>query len=406
VQRYNNSTLESKKTLNSNPVAGKKCACGCELGNSASYSAKSKKQKVKKAELSDAELATLKYDYKKHKVELKKRIGKKVLRVSYCGTRTIAKDSKYINAVRGESGSIYYQNMQHCGSVWFCPDCAYKLMKARADELYNQLKFYKADNKKIMFVTFTEQHHNGDRLAELHKILLDAFNFANTHRKWQDIKKRLPIEYLRALEVLYGVNGWHPHLHCVFIGDPEIVNDIKVFTDLYKEYLAGKGLLINEHTVDVEQWNGKLEDLEKYMFKDMLEHELTSGGLKKSGHGKTFYELIDEGTNEAAIDEYIQVMKGKRQYHHSKGFFKDVRVKDDVAILKDDTIAEVLFRIPKYTYADINSKGIALHLLNEYEYGGIPRAIRLLELYDCDTTFFDDTGAEPVPEPPISNMNL
>ena len=80
-------------------------------------------------------------------------------------------------------------------------------------------------------------------------------------------------------------------------------------------------------------------------------------------------------------------MKGKRQFHHSENFFTDVAVREDEEIIKEDVPAKLLFKIPRDIYEDINSKGISLHFLNEYEYGGLERAITFLELYDCDTSF-------------------
>jgi len=341
----------------------------------------------KGTQLTEKEIQKLKHNFKKLKVERKKLIGKKVPRVSYCGTRLISKNSYLIEAVQGESGGIYYKGMQRCGSVWFCPDCMYKLMKARAEELYSQLKAYKEQGKIVLFTTFTLQHKYNDSLEILHKTLLDAFNFANTHRSWIKAKKLVPVEYLRTLEVLFGSNGWHSHLHSVFIGGSEIIEAINIFINLYKQYLTKQGLLVNEHTVTIEKWNGKLDDMTEYMFKGMLEEELTGGGLKKSGKGKTFFELIDEGGHEQQIDEYIKVMKGKRQYHHSRGFFKDVRIKTDEDIIKEEQVEKVLFVMSRKQYSEIHYKGIAMHLLNEYEYGGVTRATKLLELYDCETDF-------------------
>ena len=357
------------------------------LGNITSYSPPTEYQQVK---LSESDILNLKHDYKKENIQRKKKIGRKVPRVGYCGIRPIRSDAKFIDAVQGETGGIYYRGMQRCGSVWFCPDCMYKLMKGRADELYSQLKAYKEAGKDVLFLTFTLQHHKGDPLQDLHSKLLQAFNFANKHKSWIKAKKLVPVEYLRTLEVLFGVNGWHPHLHCVFIGDPEIVNIIDIFVSLFKKELSKQGLLVNDHTVTIDRWNGKLDDMKDYIFKGMIEQELTSGSLKKTGSGKTFFELIDEG-NEPAVDEYIKVMKGKRQYHHSRGFFKDVRVRSDEEIIKDDRIEKVLFTIPIEIYHDIIKKGIALHLLNEYQYNGKDQAVKLLELYDCDAGFMDSS---------------
>jgi hypothetical protein len=352
------------------------------LGNITTYSAKPVRQQVT---LTPVQIELLKYAYRKANIERKKKIGKLVKRVSYCGTRTIRKDQKQIEAVEGEKGGIYYAGMQRCGLVWFCPDCMYKLMKARAEELYNQLQAFKKAGLFTFFVTFTIQHKMGDSLADLHKTLLDAFNFANTHRLWVKAKKNMPVEYLRALEVLFGVNGWHPHLHCVFVGDKGFLEALNIFITLYKQRLLERGLLVNEHTVVVKPWNGDLEEMTDYLFKDMLEQEITGGNVKKSGNGKTFFQLIDE--DDIAVHEYINVMKGKHQYHHSRGFFKDVRVKTDEEIIKDDKVLKVLFTIPVKVYADMVLKGIALHLLNEYRHGGTDRAVKLLELYDCDTGF-------------------
>lgn len=356
------------------------------LGNITSYSARPVSQQVKCKFIKPEKF---KYDFKKKKAERKKKVGRFYPRAGYCGVRPISKDVENIEAVQGEKGGIYYRGMQRCGSVWFCQDCMYKLMKGRSDELYSQLKIYKDAGKIVLFVTFTLQHKVGDPLQDLHDKLLQSFNFANSHKSWQKIKKQMPVEFLRTLEVLHGVNGWHPHLHCVFIGDPEMVNNMNVFLNLYKKELIKNGLLVNNHTVVTEKWNGKLEDMKDYMFKGLLEQEIF-GSIKKAGKGNTFFDLVDNGEN-TLVMEYVKVMKGKRQYHHSRGFFKDVRVKKDEEILKDDKVKTILFTIPMNVYVDMVAKGISLHLLNEYEYGGRPRAVKLLELYDVDARFFDSS---------------
>lgn len=360
------------------------------LGKVTSYYAKSAKKPINKGNKpTESELSKLKYDYKKVNVQRKKKIGKKIDRVAGCGVRLIDKNRDYINVVQGDKGGIYYSGMQRCGCVWFCPDCMYKMMKSRASELYDQLKVYNGQGKTVLFVTFTVQHKYNDKLKDLHETLLGAFKFANSHRKWVEAKKNVPVEYLRALEVLKGSNGWHPHLHSVFIGSAEVVDSINIFKGLYEQYLVKKGLLVNEHTVGIDKWNGKLDSLKDYVFKGMIEHEITGGNLRKSGKGKNFFELIDDD-NKPAIAEYIKVMKGKRQYHRSKNFFKDVDVKSDEDVLKDDVTAIIFYQIPKPVFEDMRGKGIALHFLNEYAYGGQERAMKLMDLYDCDTGFMGD----------------
>jgi len=385
------STNNELSTLNHDKLTVAEERKNVPLGNTTNNFATAVSQRVKKPELTEAELSTLKYDFKKHKIELKKRIGEFVPRVGHCGSRRISKNAQNVQIVKGEKGNVYYAGMQRCGSVHLCPDCMYKLMKTRSEELYDQLKVYREQDKTVLFITFTLQHNIGDRLKDLHKTLLDAFTYANSHRSWIEAKKTVPVEFLRVLEVLYGVNGWHPHLHCLFVGDPQIEETIKIFIDLYRTRLKSNGLICNEHTVVIEKWNGTLDKAKDYLFKGKLEEELTGGGLKKTGKGKTFFDLIEEN-NVPVIKEYIEAIKGKRQYHHSKGFFSDVRVRTDEEIIKDDKVSEVLFEIPIKIYSEIHYKGISLHLLNEYVYGGIPRMTKLLELYDIDTSFMTSPG--------------
>lgn len=360
------------------------------LGNITSYYATINEPRTTKGKKpTEAELNKLKYDYKKLNIERKKKIGKKVDRVAGCGIRLIDKNREYINAVKGEKGGIYYSGVQRCGCVWFCPDCMYKLMKSRATDLYDQLKIYKEESKTILFLTFTLQHKHTDRLTDLRNTLQDAFSYANGHRQWIEAKKNVPVEYLRALEVLMGSNGWHPHYHSIFVGSPGMIESINIFKNLYEKFLLRKGLVVNEHTIVIDKWNGKMDSLTDYVFKGMIEEEITGGNLRKSGKGKNFFELIDEG-NDRAASEYVKAMKGKRQYHHSKNFFSNVTVKTDEEILTDDVTAVILYQIHRTVYADMRKKGIALHFLNEFIYGGEERARRLMELYDCDTDFMGD----------------
>ena len=393
IDKFTKNSIQSTKTdIGNLKLSVSSTQLTSPLGNITNNFATPIKSGVSPASVSQKnDVERLKYDFRKKKIERKKKVGQFVKRVSYCGCRTINKDSKFVNAVKGEKGGIFYQNMQRCGSVWFCPDCMYKLMKERALELSKQLSIYNKDNKTVLFVTFTIQHNNSDSLEKLHNHLLSAFTFANSHRSWKSIQKSVPSEYLRALEVLKGSNGWHPHLHCLFVGNEKIEQSINVFTELYKKKLKQLGYLTNEHTVDIDKWNGKIGDMEEYLFKGLLEKEITGGNLTKKGSGKTFFELIDNQVeNEKSIKEYIKVMKGKRQYHKSKGFFTDIKQKTDEEILIDDKVDEILFTIPINIYADMVKKGIELHVLNEYSYGGKKRVIRFLELYDVETNFLEN----------------
>lgn len=348
------------------------------LGNNTSYSANLTTKGIQPEKIKEKKLKKLKYTYVRDKANLKLKIAGLSKRVGFCGSIPIDSKKPYIQMVKGEKGGTYYAGMQRCGSVWFCQDCMYKIMKARANEIYNQLLAYKNRNQKVIFVTFTIQHNKGERLNKVKKRLLDAFDFANSSREYQSLKKKNKIEFLRVLEVLHGPNGWHPHLHCVFTGS-DILNDIQVFKDLYEKKLKKLGLLVNGYTTQIDVWNENIQGMSDYLFKGMLEYELVGGNLKKSKSGLlNFFDLVRKDDIEEYI-EFFKSMKGSRQYHSSRKFFADVRQKKDEDILKDDKIEDILFVIPRRIFSDIRASGIAAHLINEYNYFGDLGMIRLLK---------------------------
>ena len=377
-QTYNIKTGIQQKETN-NPV-------NFPLGNITSYSATLDTRAFQEININEIKLIS-----KRDSIKVKKVIGKYNKRVNRCGrVRIMRTDTSPVLVIKGEKGSYYYNAMQRCGLIWLCPDCNYKITKARAVELYEQLIIYKNRGCNVYFVTFTLQHKSNDELNKLIDLLQKIFNASMTNRQLKKIRE--DIEYLRTLEITHGSNGFHPHYHCLFVGSKDTLKYINMLVDLFKSELNKNGLQTNEHTCIIELWNGNIDKMKDYLFKGLLERELTSGGLKKGRKGsKTFFELVmDENTPSGVIQEYITATKGKRQYHHSKGFFKDVRVKTDEEILKDDKASEVVCLIPYEIYQEMDYKEITLEFIPELQYKGIQGARDLLTLYDIDDSFLDD----------------
>ncbi len=371
-------------------TAAKTIAISGDLGNYTSYGATPVKSTISE------NVSKLKYDTKHRNIELKKRIGKKVDRVAGCGVRRISKiDKSSVDVVRGKSGNVYYSGMQRCGSVWLCPDCSYKIAKVRAEETYRQLMVYHEQNRQVYFVSFTLQHNVSQSLEYLWSHLSGGWSYARKHRKYNNLE--IPVEYVRTYETMYGESGHHPHIHALFVGDSGTLDKIKLFAELYKKYLSKNGFYINEHTVQIDAWNGKSDTMSDYLFKGMIEHEMTAGSLKRAKNakgGKSFFELVsDDNTRADIIDEYISVTKGKKQFQSSSGFFKDIKTETDEEILHDDAVDTVLMRIPHDTYKKIMKAGIAWNLLAEIKYRGSPGADQLLISHNIDVSFlYDEDG--------------
>jgi hypothetical protein len=134
---------------------------------------------------------------------------------------------------RPSTARSFYVGLQTCGQVWVCPVCANKITERRRVLWTNALQPKLADitvdrsgqyEKKIYtrfslaMATFTVEHTKNYKLTDTLTILNRAYSKLWAGR-WAVQYKKLGfvIGTIRALELTYGDNGWHPHIHCVFV---------------------------------------------------------------------------------------------------------------------------------------------------------------------------------------------
>ena len=228
-----------------------------------------------------------------------------------------------------ENQSAHYGNLMMCGSVWTCPVCAAKITEKRKAELGDALVAHQ-DEYKYYMGTFTMSHKVGDKLSDLLGAVNDAFRKMKMGRAWLSIKARYGIVgYITALEVTYGVNGWHVHKHTLFVcsrllSGPEVA---QFQNELYQRF--DKGLRkFGFHTsaaygVEVKQ-SDKRDQLE-YLGKWGMASELTKALIKKGRAGGLnpwqMLEAISLGADSyrPMFIEYANEFKGKRQLVWSDG---------------------------------------------------------------------------------------
>ncbi len=105
-----------------------------------------------------------------------------------------------------------------CGSVWECPVCSAAIKAQRARELQLAVATYGAD--RCYMATLTVRHSFGMPARSLRQGVALAFRKLVAGAEWKRGKARWAIaHFVRALEVTYGPNGWHPHLHVLFFGE-------------------------------------------------------------------------------------------------------------------------------------------------------------------------------------------
>jgi hypothetical protein len=141
--------------------------------------------------------------------------------IKHCGHPT-GSGHVTIKAAMGPRGtdSVGLSGVQACGSVWVCPVCAAKIARHRTDELERGIKTWAKGGRKFVLATVTLRHKRKESLADLWDRLLRAWRRlqkSGTYRRWAHANG--VVSFHRTVEITYGANGWHPHLHVLFFVD-------------------------------------------------------------------------------------------------------------------------------------------------------------------------------------------
>lgn len=209
-----------------------------------------------------------------------------------------------------------------CGDIWACPVCSAVIRKGREADINEGVRRHLKAGGGVLMATFTVSHGAVDALAELLALLRDAFATMANRKAFRDLMAEYGvIGRVRALEVTYGANGWHPHFHVLMLTDGKLgAEEVAAFRDalfaLWQRYTAQFGGSINSHGLDVQAARNA-EAVGRYISK-----ELVNAADAKTGNGSvTPFELLDGDTprNRALWAEYVRAMKGKRAIIWSRG---------------------------------------------------------------------------------------
>jgi len=240
---------------------------------------------------------------------------------------------KALNATVRLSDHGYFEGLETCGSVWTCPVCSVRVTEARRDEVRTVVDAHRRAGGRVAMATLTIPHYAPDRCADLKSTVQRTWRKVQQGRQWRDRFKRFGWDgQIRALEVLHGGHGWHPHLHVLILFRAETSDrQVAAFADwLYGRWArfayAETG---RDCSRDAFDWR-ELQDGEDgdYLGKWGAAEELTKAQWK-AGTGRTPWEIlasIHQGEDErsAARDrelfrEYAQAFKGSRQLTWSRG---------------------------------------------------------------------------------------
>jgi len=289
----------------------------------------------------------------RYELQRKSALASPSSRVSKCCRVPTSKGGVAI--MKHKSGSLSFSGVQTCGSVWACPVCSGKISSGRHEELDNALQNWVASGGKFCLVTSTIRHGRGDDLKLLLKKLALARSSmfgSRSVRKWKS--QVGVVGSVRSLEVTYGDNGFHPHVHEIYFYRGEFTHSDRLFLSRsWQSACERVGLPKPSLDIGVHVDFFDPSKMAQYLTKWGMSCEITKGSYKKSsGTSRNMWAVLDDSDSDSKSlyiwQVYVSAMKGQRQVYWSRGL-KDLLFVVDVSddeILDSGVDAVELFRIP------------------------------------------------------------
>lgn len=295
----------------------------------------------------------------------------------------------------GATGA-HYSGVERCGSIWACPVCAAVIRRGRSEEVQEAVTRWETEGGWLLFVTLTLRHKRGDPLDLTLNASLEAFRRLTAGRRWQAAR----VEYgivgqIRASEITYGQNGWHPHVHALFFVE-KLLDDAEVARFegwLYERWVdgvqrAGARLPSRLRAVDVRRSSGDGTVVAQYLSKlqdgagaatksigaEMVRFDFKSG----RGGSMTPFELLDAEHGQDADDdrarralwwEYYRATKGRRAITWSLVLRELLDMTGpqfdltDEEILADTVAQEKQYEVPAADYRRVMNQPAILGLI-------------------------------------------
>ena len=237
------------------------------------------------------------------------------------------------------TGMANFSGVERCASVWACPPCAAVIRSHRAKEIALAVTSHIDQGGGLLFLTLTLRHKSADDLSITLNQSLKAWQRAQSRRDFARLKDHLGIlGSIRATEITYGANGWHPHHHVLLFTSAPANQEIAQYAEetIYGIWIRVlKALQARTPTrergcvVKPVQEDGRV--LAHYVSK-LQEHDRqrkTPVAIEvaradwKSGRGASIvpFELLDGASedHERLWHEYYEATYGRRAFSWSKG---------------------------------------------------------------------------------------
>ena len=262
----------------------------------------------------------------------------------------------------------FYSGLEVCASVWLCPLCASKISERRCAELTQALDNAKECGLWPQLLTLTFPHACSDLISGPQGILnrmIQAYTYKMLQgRAGKLLKSAVPYAgTIRALEVTYGQNGWHPHLHVLIFSHcrKPLNEQQRIWCNAWILACEKVGLPEPSETHGCTLQNGDAAAL--YVSKWGLSQEMTKAHLKKGREkGASPWDLLAIAAGEVwpempAVSPdlaarlwvvYSEAFRGRRQLVWSRGLKDLLNVQphsDEELATEDLDTAAALYQI-------------------------------------------------------------
>jgi hypothetical protein len=238
-------------------------------------------------------------------------------------------------------GRAYARGIVACGRIWTCPTCAVRLQLDRAAEVEAGAREWAAGGGRLVMLTFTLRHTVSMSLADSFEAVARGWRAVRNRRAYRALRS-LTFGTIRSVEITYGDNGWHPHLHVLYFvpaesEDAEVLAAAEAVAGDWREVMGElSGLLPSVERAVAVTWLGV--DTARYVAKIAKEVTVASG---KGSRGP--FSLLDGGEDfehrGALFLEYAEVTEGRQSIAWSKGLREALGVKprtDTFELLDDE----------------------------------------------------------------------